>query len=95
MLGLNSNEELKCDEQDSVIVNSTSTSPKTIIKTFTTSNVHSLPENNRKRSDLSTAFNDQDNEFDNNNLNNSDAITFNRNSNSHNELSHKKTLTTK
>ena len=56
---------MKLDEQDSIILNSNLTSPKTIIETPTESLVDSLHENSRKRQDLSLIFNNQDNDFDN------------------------------
>ena len=51
------------------------TSPKTIIELPTKSYVDSLHESNRNRRDLSSVFNDQDNEFDNNKLTNLDSVT--------------------
>ena len=80
----------KIDEQDSVILNSTLTSPKTIIETPTESLVDSLHENSRKRQDLSLAFNNQDNEFDNFYKINLYTITVNRNPSSIYELANKK-----
>ena len=50
-------------------------------------NLHEL---NRNRRDLSSVFNDQDNEFDNNILTNLDSFTVNRNLNLDNELANKK-----
>ena len=50
-------------------------------------NLHELNKNKR---DLSSVFNDQDNEFDNNKLTNLDSITVNRNPNLDNELANKK-----
>ena len=75
---------------DSIFVNSSITSPRTIIELPTKSYVDSLHEINRDRRDLSSVFNDQDNEFDNNNLTNLDSITVNRDPNLDNELSNKK-----
>ena len=49
-----------------------------------------LHEINRSRRDLSSVFNDQDNEFDNNKLTNLDSNQVNRNPNLDNELSNKK-----
>ena len=54
----------KLDEQDSFILNTTLTSPKTKIEKPTESRVDSLHVNSRKRQDLSSVFNNQDNEFD-------------------------------
>ena len=51
--------------------------------------VNNLQEINRNRRDLSSVFDDQDNEFDNNNINNLDSITTNRDPNLDNELSSK------
>ena len=51
-----------------------------------TINLHEL---NRNRTDLSSVFNDQDNEFDNNKLTNLDSFTVNKNPSSDNELSSK------
>ena len=64
LLRLDSNGKLKIDEQESIFLNSTLTSPKTIIEKPTKSNVNSLQENGWNRWDLSSVFNDQDNEFD-------------------------------
>ena len=75
---------------DSIFVNSSITSPRTIIELPTRSYVDSLHEINRDRRDLSSVFNDQDNEFDNNKLTNLDSITVNRDPNLDNELSNKK-----
>ena len=75
---------------DSIFVNSSITSPRTIIELPTRSYVDSLHEINRDRRDLSSVFNDQDNEFDNNKLTNLDSITVNREPNLDHELSNKK-----
>ena len=75
LLRLDPNEELNPDEQDSMILNSTLTSPKTIIEIPIKSYVDSLREINRNRRNLSSVFNDQDNKFDNNKLTNLDSIT--------------------
>ena len=48
-------------------------------------------ENSRYRRDLSSVFNNQDNEFDNNKLFNLGTITVNRNPNLDKELANKKT----
>ena len=50
-------------------------------------NLHEL---NRNKRDLSSVFNDQDNEFDNNQLTNLDSTIVNRNPNLDNELANKK-----
>ena len=64
LLRVDPNEELKLDEQDSLNLNSTLTSPKTIIGLPTESYVDSFYEINRSRRGLSSVFYDQDNEFD-------------------------------
>ena len=88
MLRLDPDEKLKLDEQDSIILNSTLTSPKTIIELPTKSYVDSLHERSRNRRDLSSVFNDQDNEFDKNKLTNLDSVSVNRKPS--NELASKK-----
>ena len=92
MLRLDPDEKLKLDEQDSIFLNSTLTSPKTIIKLPIESYVDSLHENSRKKRDLSPVFDDQDNEFDNNKLTNLDSVSVNRNPSSDKELVNKKYL---
>ena len=145
LLRLDPDEELK---QDSIILNSTLTSPKTIIqlpnknyvdnkfndpsiikntdhvdfndkyldnlrrirgnempvapndlipKLYVDNAIHDvigyvdeLHEINRSRRDLSSVFNDQDNEFDNNKLTILDSVTVNGNPNLDNELANKK-----
>ena len=52
--------------------------------------IDELHEINRNRRDLSSVFNDQDNEFDNNKLTNLDSVTVSRNPTSDNELANKK-----
>ena len=52
--------------------------------------IDNLIEINRDRRDLSSVFNDQDNEFDNNKLPNLDSITINGDPDLDNELSSKK-----
>ena len=78
MLKLDPAGKIKLDEQDCIILNSTLTSPKTIIGIPIKSYVETLHENSRKRRDLSSVFNDQDNEFDNFNLINLNNVSFNR-----------------
>ena len=51
-LRLDPDEKINLDEQDSIIFNSTSTSPKTIIELLTRSYVDSLHESSRNRRDL-------------------------------------------
>ena len=91
LLRLDPKEMLHLDGKlDSIFLNSTFTSPRTIIELPTKSNVDSLHEIKRDRRDLSSVFNDQDSEFDNNKLTNLDSITVNRNPNLDNELSNTK-----
>ena len=90
MLRLDSDEKLKLDEQDSIVLNSFLTIPKNIIELPSKSNVDSLHESNRTRRDLSSVFNDQDNEFDNNKLTDLGSITVIRDPNLDNVLSNKK-----
>ena len=78
------------DKQDFTVLSSSLTLPKTTIETPTKSSVDSLHEFNRNRRDLSSVFNDQDNEFDNNKLTNLDSVTVNRNPSSDNEFSNKR-----
>ena len=52
--------------------------------------VDNLHESNRNKRDLSSVFNNQDIEFDNNKLTNVDSITVNRDPSLENELSNKK-----
>ena len=87
MLRLDPEEKLNLDEQDSIIYDSTLTSPKTIEEIPTKSYVDSFYEINRNRCDLSSIINDQDNEFDNNKSTNLDRVAVNRNPSSHNEVS--------
>ena len=90
MLRLDCNEEIKLDEQVSVIHLSTLTLSTPITKTPTIAYIDSLSENDRNRRDFSTVFNDQDNEFDSINLTNLDSITLvDRNPGSDNELANK------
>ena len=86
LLGLDPDEKLNLDEQDSLLLNFTLTLPNTIIELPTKSYVDSLHENSRNRRDLSSVFNDQDNEFDNNKLTNLDSVSVNRNPNLDEEL---------
>ena len=90
LLRLDPYEKLNLDEQDSIVFNSTLTSPKRIIEIPTKSYVDSLQEINRNRRDLLSVFNDQDNEFDNNKFTNLISVTVNRIFISDNELSTKK-----
>ena len=90
LLKLDPNEKLKLHEQDSKVLNSTLTSPKTKIELPTKSYVDSSHESSRNRRNLSSLFNDQDIEFDNNKLTNLDSVTVNRNPISDNEMVKKK-----
>ena len=90
MLRLDPKSDIHFGKLDSIFVNSSVTSPRTIIELPTKSYVDSLHEINRDRRDLSSVFNDQDNEFDNNKLTNLDSITVNRDPNLDYELSNKK-----
>ena len=81
---------MRLDKQGSINLNSTLTSPKTILEIPTKSYVDSLHGNSRNRRDLSSVLNDQDNEFHNNKLTNLDSVTVNRKPSSDNELSNKK-----
>ena len=94
LLRLHRDEKLKLDEQDSILLDSILIPPNTIIEIPTKSYVDSLHEINRDRRDLSSVFNDQDSEFDNNKLTNLDSITVNRDPNLDNELSNKKYVDT-
>ena len=87
---LDPNEKLNLKEQDSIILNSNLTTPKTIIELPAKSYVESLHEIIRNRRDLSSIFYDQDNEFNNNKLNNLDSVTINKNPRSDKEVSNKK-----
>ena len=90
LLGLHPDEKLNLGEQDSIFLNSSLTLPNTLIELPTESYVNSSHETSRNRRDLSSVFNDQDNEFDNNKLINLDSVTVYRNPNQDNELSNKK-----
>ena len=90
LLRLDPYEHLHLDEQDSIILNSNFTSLTTIIGLPTKSDVDSLNEINRNRRDLSSVYNDQNNEIDENNITSLDSITVNRDHSSDNELANKK-----
>ena len=89
LLRLGPHEKLKPDEQDSLLLNSTLTSPETVIELPCKSYVDSLHESSRSRRDSSSVINDQNNEFDSTKLTNLDVITGNRNPNLDNEPSKK------
>ena len=92
MLRLDADKKLKLDEQDSIVLNFSSILPKTIIEIPTKKYVDSLHESSRNRRDLSSVFNDQDNEFDNNKLTSLDSVSVKRNPNSDKELVNKRYL---
>ena len=90
LLRLDPDGNIKPNEQYSLVLKSTLTSPKTIIEIPTKTYVDSLHESSRTRHDLSSVFNDQDNEFDIKKLTNLDSVLVNGNRSSDNELSFKK-----
>ena len=90
MLKLDSYEKLELDEQDSIKLNSTLTSPKTKIELPTKPYVDSLHESSRNRRDISLVFNDQDNDFYDIELTKLDSITVNKNPTLNEEVSNKK-----
>ena len=69
---------------------STSTSPKAIIELPTKSYVANFHKSSRNRRGLSSVFNDQDNEFENNKLTNLDSTTVSRDPSTDNQLANKK-----
>ena len=89
LLRLHPNEKLKLDEQHSIVPNSTLTTPKTMKELPTKTYVNSLHESSRNRPDLSSVFNDQYKEFDNNKITNLESFTVNREPLSDNDLSTK------
>ena len=89
MLRLDPDEKLTLGEQDSINLNSTLTSPKTMIELPTNTFVDSLNESSINRRDLSSVFNDEDSEFDNKKLTNLDSVSVKRNPTSNDELSNK------
>ena len=82
----------KLDEQDSILLNSTLTSPKTIIELPTKSYVDSIHESSRNRGDLPSVLSDQEIESENKNMTNLDSVTVDRKPSSDNELSNKKNV---
>ena len=90
LLRLEPDEKLKLDEQDYIVPNSSLTLPKTKIEIPDKIYVDSSHERSRIRRDLSSVFNDQDNEFDNTKLTNLDSISATRDPSSDNELANKK-----
>ena len=89
LLRLDPDENLKLDEQDSIILNSTLTSPRMIREMPTKSLVDVLSENDRNKRKMSTAFNDRVIGFDDNKSTNWHIITVKRHTTSDNELSKK------
>ena len=89
MLGLDSNGKLKVSEQNSVALNSILTSPKTKIELPIKSYTDSLHENSKKTRDLFIVFNDQDKEFDDSKLTNSESIKINRDLSRNNQRANK------
>ena len=73
-----------------MILHSTLTSPTTMIEIPTRAYVDDSHKNSRNRRDISSVFNDQDNQFDNNKLTSLDGITVNRNPSSDNDLANMK-----
>ena len=100
LLRLDPVEKLDLNNQDSIISNSTLTSPKTIIEILTKSYIDSLHEKNeRSRRDLGIDFydesndlvkNNQDNDLNDNKLTNLDSIPINRDPTSDDEVSKKR-----
>ena len=100
LLRLDPNEFLDLDNEDSIILNSTLTSPKKILEIPTKAFIDSLhEENERSRRDLGKDFHDessdlvrnnQDNDFNDKKKTNIDSITSNRNPSSDNEVTNKK-----
>ena len=90
LLRLDPDEQLKLGDQDSIILNSTLTSLKTIIELPNKLYVDSLHESSRNRRDLSSVFNYQDNEVDNKKLTNLDSVVVNRKPTSDSEVTNEK-----
>ena len=101
MLRSDPDQKLKVDEQDSINLKSTLTSPNTIIEIPTKAYIDSLhDENQRNRRDLALAFyneevdlvkNNQDKDLIDKKITNLDSITVNRNPSLDKELSKKNT----
>ena len=100
LLRLDPNEILDLDNQDSIILNSTLTEPKTIIEIPTKAYIDGLhDENERNRRDLGIDFhnesgdlvkNNQDNNFNDKKLTNINSIIINKKPSSDNEVSNRK-----
>ena len=90
MLRLDANEKLKLEKQESIVLNSTLTSPKMIIVVATKVFVDLSSEKDRSRRDMSKVFNDPDKEFDDEKRTNLNSITLNRNPSTDTEHSKEK-----
>ena len=90
LLKLDPNEKLELCDQDSIFLDSTLRSTKTIIEKHTKSYNDTLHENNRTRLDLSSVFCNQGKEYDFIKTPNLDSNTVNRNPSSNNEVSIKR-----
>ena len=84
LLRLDLEKKLNPDEQHSMFLKSILTSSKTILEIPNKNYVDSLHESSKNRRDLTSVFNDQDNDFDNNKLTNMESTTVNRNPSSDN-----------
>ena len=99
MLRLDPDEIIDLDNQDSIILNSTLTTPKTVIEIPTKAYIDSLhEENERSRRKLGIDFYDesrdlvesnQDNDLNDNKLTNLDSVTVNKSPSPDNELVNK------
>ena len=99
MLGLDSVEKTKPNEQESIFLNSTLTTPKTINEKTTKAYVQSLhDENDKPQRDLGLKFYDetsdsvkinQGHDFNDNKLTNLDSLSVNRKRNLKAEVSNK------
>ena len=89
LLSLNPDENLKLDGEDSVILTSTFTSPKSLIELPTKAHVESLSESSGSRRDMFTVFNDQDIGFVNIKLTNFDGVMINGNSFTEEDMTNK------
>ena len=79
LLRLDPDEKLKLDDRISIFLISTLTSPKMKIEIPTKSYVDSLHKNSGNRRDLSSVFNDEDNDLDDNKITNLDNELVNKN----------------
>ena len=92
MLRLDPCEQLNLDEQDSKIINSNLTSPKTILELPTKIYVDSLHEISRNGRDLSLVFNDQGTDVDRKKLTKLNSVSVNKVPSSDGELANKKAM---